>query len=73
LYVFQRVATFSHEVVPHYLRTKPDPEVESKHTSYEAKASAITPENLNKMQAVRCKKNDFGMAFTFLFYFMVYI
>merc|ERR1712088_488723 len=30
-----RVTTFSHDVVPHLLRTKPDPEVEARYASYE--------------------------------------
>ncbi|KAG1654496.1 Mediator of RNA polymerase II transcription subunit 8 [Nymphon striatum] len=37
-----RVPAFSHEVVPDYLRTKPDPEVEAKEQQIVARASAVS-------------------------------
>ena len=35
--------------VPHYLRTKPDPEVEARHTAYAQRAGIPSPEVVNKM------------------------
>ena len=46
------MATFSHEIVPHYLRTKPEPEVESKHAAFENRATNLTQDSLAKMLAV---------------------
>jgi len=43
-----RVMAFNHEVVPDYLRTKPEPEVEEKLTLLGVKASSITPEMTQK-------------------------
>lgn len=39
-----RVPAFTHDLVPDYLRTKPEPEVEQKMTSLEMKASNLTNE-----------------------------
>ncbi|GFN91333.1 mediator of RNA polymerase ii transcription subunit 8 [Plakobranchus ocellatus] len=43
-----RVLVFSHEVVPDYLRTKPEPEVEERVQALSVKASSITPEATQK-------------------------
>lgn len=43
-----RVHHFSHDLVPDYLRTKPDPEVEQKHGQFESRASAIAAETAQK-------------------------
>jgi len=43
-----RVLAFNHEVVPDYLRTKPEPEVEEKTQLLIVKASSITPEMAQK-------------------------
>ncbi|GFR97754.1 mediator of RNA polymerase II transcription subunit 8 [Elysia marginata] len=43
-----RVMAFSHEVVPDYLRTKPEPEVEDRVQMLTAKASSITQEATQK-------------------------
>lgn len=43
-----RVLAFNHEVVPDYLRTKPEPEVEEKVTLLSVKASSITLEMAQK-------------------------
>ncbi|XP_078115578.1 mediator of RNA polymerase II transcription subunit 8 isoform X3 [Sander vitreus] len=40
----QRVPVFSHEIVPDYLRTKPDPEVEEQEKQLSAEAARIGPE-----------------------------
>lgn len=37
-----RISTFAHDLVPDYLRTKPDPSVEQKMLSYEAKVANLT-------------------------------
>ena len=41
-----RVMAFNHEVVPDYLRTKPDPEVDDKMMQFQNRASQMTPEML---------------------------
>jgi len=38
--------------VPHYLRTKPDPEVEARHAGYVQRAGTPSPEVISKMLAV---------------------
>lgn len=40
----QRVPVFSHEIVPDYLRTKPDPEVEEQEKQLSAEAGRIGPD-----------------------------
>lgn len=40
----QRVSVFSHEIVPDYLRTKPDPEVEEQEKQLSTEAARIGPE-----------------------------
>lgn len=47
-----RVAAFPHDLVPDYLRTKPDPEVEQKHAHLESRASAVAQEAAQKQLAV---------------------
>lgn len=37
----QRLPVFSHEIVPDYLRTKPDPEVEEQEKQLSAEAARI--------------------------------
>lgn len=44
----QRVPVFSHEIVPDYLRTKPDPEVEEQEKQLSAEAARIGPEVAQK-------------------------
>ncbi|CAL1593148.1 unnamed protein product [Knipowitschia caucasica] len=44
----QRVPVFSHEIVPDYLRTKPDPEVEEVEKQLTAEAARIGPEAAQK-------------------------
>ncbi|XP_071954439.1 mediator of RNA polymerase II transcription subunit 8-like [Antedon mediterranea] len=53
-----RVAVFNHDVVPNYLRTKPEPDVDAKNQQNKSIASQITPElaqkqitSLNKITA----------------------
>lgn len=44
----QRVPMFNHDLVPDYLRTKPDPEVEAKHQQYETRAASVPPDTAMK-------------------------
>ncbi|XP_068599782.1 mediator of RNA polymerase II transcription subunit 8 [Brachionichthys hirsutus] len=44
----QRVPVFSHEIVPDYLRTKPDPDVEEQEKQLSAEAARIGPEVAQK-------------------------
>jgi mediator of RNA polymerase II transcription subunit 8 len=37
-----RISTFAHDLVPDYLRTKPDPLVEQKMLTYETKVANLT-------------------------------
>jgi len=46
-----RVFAFNHEVVPDYLRTKPDSEAEEKMNQLSARASQTTPDNIQKQIA----------------------
>ncbi|XP_022101776.1 mediator of RNA polymerase II transcription subunit 8-like isoform X2 [Acanthaster planci] len=43
-----RVPAFNHEVVPNYLRTKAEPEVEARELQLKQKAATITPEQAQK-------------------------
>jgi len=43
-----RISTFAHDLVPDYLRTKPDPQVEQKLLSYETKVNALNFDQANK-------------------------
>jgi len=47
-----RVASFNHDLVPHYLRTKPEPEVENKYNAYETKVMASSADAMNKNYTV---------------------
>ena len=38
----------SHDVVPHLLRTKPDPEVETRYGTYENRANSLAPDTVSK-------------------------
>lgn len=46
-----RISTFSHDMVPDYLRTKPEPTAEAKMLSQEAKANSVTLEAAAKQVA----------------------
>jgi len=50
-----RVQTFSHDLVPNYLRTKPDPEIESRHNGFEAKAGGVSADQQSKQLSVMDK------------------
>jgi len=50
-----RVQTFSHDLIPDYLRTRPDPEIENRHLSYESKAAAVAPDQQQKQLTVMDK------------------
>ena len=52
---FGRVNAFSHDLVPDYLRTKPDPDVEAKHATYETRATAINQDAASKQLMVKYK------------------
>ena len=41
-------SSFSHDVVPHLLRTKPDPEVETRYGTYENRANSLAPDTVSK-------------------------
>lgn len=43
-----RVAMFSHDVVPHLLRTKPDPDVENRYSAYENRANSLAVDTVSK-------------------------
>jgi hypothetical protein len=40
IYLVCRVSTFSHDLIPNYLRTRPDPELELRHSSLEMRANS---------------------------------
>ena len=46
---------FSHDLVPDYLRTKPDPEVEARHAQYEQRVATLNPEQMHKQLNVMDK------------------
>ena len=50
-----RVQTFSHDLIPDYLRTRPDPDIESRHQTYEARSNAIIPDQQTKQLSVMDK------------------
>jgi len=47
-----RCGQFSHDLVPDYLRTKPDPEVEARHALYESRVATLNPEQMHKQLGV---------------------
>lgn len=47
-----RVTTFSHDLIPDYLRTRPDPELEARHQLYETRAAAVPLDQQGKMLTV---------------------
>jgi len=47
-----RVMSFNHDLVPHYLRTKPELEVETKYNAYETRIANGNPDNLTKQFAI---------------------
>jgi len=50
-----RVQTFSHDLIPDYLRTRPDPEIENRHQSYETRAAGVTQDQQSKQLTVMDK------------------
>ncbi|KAL1131886.1 hypothetical protein AAG570_011497 [Ranatra chinensis] len=50
-----RVPMFSHDLVPSYLRTKPDPEVEQKMTQLDHKATSLQYETIQKQMSAYSK------------------
>jgi mediator of RNA polymerase II transcription subunit 8 len=50
-----RVTTFSHDLIPDYLRTRPDPELEARHLTHEARASSTTQDQQGKQLTVMDK------------------
>ena len=43
---------FSHDVVPHLLRTKLDPEVEARYAAYENRNNSLAPDTINKQVTI---------------------
>lgn len=43
-----RISTFSHDLVPDYLRTKPDPDVEQRHMAFENRAANLLADSSQK-------------------------
>jgi mediator of RNA polymerase II transcription subunit 8 len=43
-----RVPTFSHDLIPNYLRTRPDPEIEAKYSAVENRASGFSQDQQQK-------------------------
>merc|ERR1712192_119008 len=50
-----RVQTFSHDLIPDYLRTRPDPEIESRHQGYEQRAAGVVGDTQSKQLSVMDK------------------
>jgi len=50
-----RVATFTHDLIPDYLRTRPDPELEAKHQGLEQRAGSTTLDQQQKQLTVMDK------------------
>lgn len=55
----QRLPVFSHEIVPDYLRTKPDPEVEEQEKQLSAEAARMGVE-VAQVGAALCSPNGAG-------------
>ena len=47
-----RIQSFSHDLVPNYLRSKFDPDMEAKHQSYENRANTISQDAANKQLTI---------------------
>ena len=47
-----RVQTFSHDLIPDYLRTRPDPDIETKHQAYEQRAAGVVTDTQSKQLGV---------------------
>lgn len=47
-----RVATFSHDLIPNYLRTRPDPEIEAKYAVMENRANSASQDQQQKQISV---------------------
>ena len=52
-----RVHTFSHDLIPDYLRTRPDPDLEARHQGYEARAGGVLGDQQTKQLTVMEKIN----------------
>ena len=52
-----RVHTFSHDLIPDYLRTRPDPDLEAKHQGYENRAAGVLGDQQTKQLTVMEKIN----------------
>lgn len=50
-----RVSTFSHDLIPNYLRTRPDPELELRHSSLEMRANSASQDQQSKQITVMDK------------------
>ena len=42
LFILFRVTTFSHDLIPNYLRTRPDPEIEARYNTLETRANGAS-------------------------------
>jgi mediator of RNA polymerase II transcription subunit 8 len=49
------VSTFSHDLIPNYLRTRPDPELELRHSSLEMRANSTALDQHTKQVSVMDK------------------
>jgi len=47
-----RVATFSHDLIPNYLRTRPDPEIEARYNILESRANGVSQDQQQKQVMV---------------------
>ena len=65
------MVSFNHDVVPDYLRTKPEPEVEEKITQHTIKGNSIQPEVFQVAQVKFCLLVIFSCNKIFLNSFLV--
>ena len=57
-----RVATFSHDLIPNYLRTRPEPEIENKYMGIENRANGCSQVSLvilSQLLSEVCSVYDF--------------